>query len=131
VDNLRSTGQVLHYIDTQQKITSRLEEPWPTFAGAHKVLPPVASVLNDAHMLVLRAIWLELIVPMGLGTDSIAYRDDVVALLEREFKRRTGLSVPGMLLAAAAETERKRGDWLRLRDYPDGDVGFNDLDQIG
>jgi hypothetical protein len=123
--------QIYHYIETQQKITARLDEPWPTFDGAHKVLPPVETVLNEAHLLVLRQLWIEHVIPLGLGTDAAANRADIVEMIAREFTRLTGLRVPGMLLAMIAETKRKRGEWPRLKDYGDDDIGFDDLDKIG
>ena len=129
--NCYTPMQIYHYIETQQKITARLEEPWPTFDGAHKVLPPIETALNAATMLVLRAIWIEIAVPRNLGTDAVAYHEDVVLMIEREFARRTGISVPGMLLVAAAESERKRGTWVRLKDHTGAAGDFDDIDMIG
>lgn len=120
-----ASSEILHYIDTQQKITARLEEPWPTFAGAHKVLPPVANVFTHEHLAVLKGLWREHIMPLNLGTDGFAYRDNLVELLASRFEKATKLKVPGMILAARIETERKHGNWLCLKN-----AGFDDLDLI-
>jgi hypothetical protein len=126
--NNYTSVEIYHYMELQQKITGRLEVPWPTFGGAHKRLPSVANNLTTAHMQVLRSLWRKFIMPLGLGTDAFAYRDDLVQLLTREFEKATKLKVPGMMLASIIETERKRGNWLCLKDQG---VGFDDLDLIG
>lgn len=118
-------NEVYHYIETQQKITSRLEVPWPRFEGAHKRLPPIASVLTPAHLKALRTIWRRFIAPRNLGTDAVAYCEELVQLLSHEFYKATKLHVPGMVLLSAVENERKQGNWDRLKDS-----GFDDLDLL-
>ena len=125
-------SDVLHYIETQQKKTKRLPEPWPVFDGAHKRLPPVNIMMSVELIEVLRDLYLTYVLPLKIGTDSLSYRDELVQTLSDEFARRTGHHVPGILLAAKIENERKRRRWFTLRDHAkDDDLGFSDLHEIG
>jgi hypothetical protein len=121
-----SAHDVLHYMETQQKITSRLAEPWPTFKGEHRRLPPVADVITPAHAAVVRQLYILHILPLEIGTDSLSYRPELVDLLASEFFKATRINVPGMLLASWIETQRKAGRWITLRNQ-----GYEDIESIG
>lgn len=121
---------VLHYMDTKQKQTKRLYEPWPVFKGAYKKLEPVSQVLSEAHMLMLRGLYQQIVLPAHVGTEGLLYQDAVIEELAAAFKKATGLFVPAMMLAARIEAERKSGNWFTLRERSDA-LGFDDLDQIG
>lgn len=86
---------------------------------ANIVTPETAKVVRDLYVLH--------IIPLDIGTDAICFRSDLVELLAREFYKRTRIRVPGMLLAAWIENERKAGRWYTLRDRG---IGFADLDDI-
>ena len=122
-----SAADVIHYVDTQQKIKNRLPEPWPTFDGAYKTLDSPDDALTPAHTEVLCAIYAEHILPLGVGSDSLTYHEDLLALIAREFTASTGLHIVGIVLASYLEGIRKRGDLPRLRDFG---AGFEDLDEI-
>ena len=121
---------VLHYMDTKQKQTKRLAEPWPVFKGAHKRLEPVSEVISEAHMAVLRELYKTIVLPQDVGTEGLLYHESIINELQAEFFKQTKISVPGMLLAARIEDERKSGNWITLRDYKQPDLGFSDLDKI-
>lgn len=125
-------SDILHYFDTQQKKTKKLPEPWPTFDNKHRKLPPAKILLSPDQMDHLRDIYLTHVLPLKIGTDGLTYRDELLKVIEKDFAKRTGHHIPGMLLAAKIEKERKMGQWLTLRDHGRGDdLGFSDLDEIG
>jgi hypothetical protein len=118
-------SDVLHYMETQQKITSRLYEPWPKFDGAHKRLPPLVTVMSEEHLTALRALYASVVLPVDIGSDGLSYRDDLMDSLSKEFFKLTNLSVPGPVLAAICESERKGGRLPTIRDS-----AFGDLDKL-
>jgi hypothetical protein len=129
-----SALEVLHYIETQQKAGERLKPAWPTFDGNHKKLAPMDKTLSDEEMAALREIWHEHVLPMNIGTDKATFIDSLVTLLEREFAKRTRHMIPGIMLLAIVENERKKGLWLTLRDDTQGGkkddgIGFDDMDE--
>lgn len=118
---------VYHYIETQQKITKRLEVPWPTFKGAHKRLPPLKDVFGPEGTLALISLYQQHVQPLEIGTDSLMFHPEVTEMLSKEFFKATGIDVPGAMLVAKLEQERKSGHTPTLRD---SGLGFNDIDEV-
>jgi hypothetical protein len=122
---------ILHYMVTKRKAGKKLTPRWPVFGGKHRTAPSTAELLNEKEWVILRQVYSDEILSLGLGTDNLAFRPDLCDLLEQEFARRAGRIVPGLLLAAAIEAKRKRGEWLTLRDdYIDPSIGLKDVDKI-
>lgn len=122
---------ILHYMITKRKAGERLIPRWPVFEGKHRTAPTTSGLLNEKEWKILEQVCLDELIARGLGTDNLAYRPELCDIIEEEFARRAGRVIPGLLLAAAIEARRKRGEWLTLRDdYNDPDVGFGDIDEI-
>lgn len=123
-----SADDVYHYMETKQKTTKRLPEPWPTFNGVFKKLDPPDIALAPAHTIVLCDLYRKHILPLGVASDSLAFREDLLNVLARGFAKRTGLNIVGMVLASVLEKLRKNGRLPRLGDTG---IGFDDLDELG
>ena len=120
-------GEVLHYIITQRK---QKEKNWPTFNGKHKRLTAMPDdFLSPGEWAALKTVYRDVVMPLGIGSDNLAYDDQLAAQVAREFFKLTGRSVPGRLLFAALMAKRKRGEWDTLP-KKDG-RGFGDINAIG
>lgn len=123
-------AELIRYMQNQQKAKRRLAEPWPTFDGNHKRAPSVSEVLDDEKMQALRTAYDATVLPLGLGTDAVAWNSEVVNALTKEFARLTGAIVPGLVLLAIAEEKRKRGKWLKVGRASRCGLGFGDLHEV-
>lgn len=127
-----SPGDILHYIKTKRKQTKRLKIPWPTFDGTHERAPRVGGMLGDGEWHALRGIYARVVLARGLGTDNIAYDEELQEELSTAFAKATGRVIPGLLLSAMIVEKRKqKNQWFTLRDdYKDRDIGFDDIDEL-
>ena len=127
--------ELVRYIKNQQKAKPRLlargEDPWPTFNGAHKRKPAPEVVLDDKKLEILRQIYGEMIVPLGIGVDLAEADVKLCRALANEFARQTGMVVPGLALVSIAEDNRKRGLWFTVGRHGAGrGIDFADMDKI-
>jgi hypothetical protein len=119
--------ELVRYMQNQQKAKRRLRVPWPVFNGSHKKAPALSGILDEREMEALKAAYVLVVLPLGIGTDAAAWTDEVITELARQFTKRTGRIVPGLTLMAIAEEKRKRGLWFKLRR---GREEFGGLDEV-
>ena len=62
----------------------------------------------------LQVIYDKLVAEKGLGTDTLAYDDDLAKQIRREFSKQAGRVVHAPLIVAAIIAKRKRGEWVKL-----------------
>jgi hypothetical protein len=123
-----SPGEVLHYI-----ITKRKNGDWVRLDGEHKRLRTMPEdFLSTEEWEILQEVYDERVVGQGVGTDALAYDNDLARQIQREFARRAGRAVEGSLLVAAIIAKRKRGEWTKLRPGADtnGHAGSRDANDI-
>jgi hypothetical protein len=120
-----SAGEVLHYM-----VTKRKNSQWVTFDGDHESQPPMPHNFTASELVCLEAIYQEIVVPLDLGSDNIAFDEQLAARVSAEFFRRTRQVVGGRVLLAAIMVRRKRGDWVTLPPGGAG-TGFSDIDEVG
>ena len=129
-----TAGEVLHYIKSKRR-----HKLWPTFGGMHQRMAEWQDgVLYPAEWEALRAVYEAKLVPLGMGSDNLAYDEALAKQCAQEFARLTGRIVSGQTLLALIMAKRKRGDWITLSKlnheaHKSGDtpsIGFGDIDQI-
>ncbi len=123
-----SPSQVLHYI-----ITKRKNGDWVRLDGEHKRLKTMPEdFLSTEEWEILQDVYDKRVLNQGVGTDALAYDDDLARQIQREFSQRAGRAVRGSLLVAAIIAKRKRGEWTKLRPGTDtnGHAGSQDSDDI-
>ena len=121
---------VLHYIETKQKASGRLPDPWPSFDGAHKRLEPPNVHLSREQWDILADLYEKLVIPLRIGTDKLTYSEELLDSLTSQFSRRARVFVHGLVLASLIEDRRKDNSWVRLRDIGRKNDGFDDLDDL-
>jgi hypothetical protein len=116
---------LVHYMRTQRK-----QGLWVRFDGAHLAVPP-APDFSAEDIEVLVSIYADDVAAMGVGSDVLAYEDDLRALIEKEFADRTGRVVSGDDLVAKLTALRKRGLLPKAAELPapDPNIGFGDIAQ--
>ncbi|MBL9123136.1 MAG: hypothetical protein JNG90_05850 [Planctomycetaceae bacterium] len=122
-----SSDDLLHYIETQRK---QKRKNWPRFEGTHRRCASACGLLSIEEDSLLRQIWKDEMIPLGIGTDSAAHDPALVATLEEKFCAAVGRIIPGMVLMAYIEAHRKRGNWLAQKRDGFGAIGFEDIDQV-
>jgi hypothetical protein len=127
--------ELVRYMKNQQKDKQGREKrglpPWPTFDGAHKRRPAPDVVLDKEQLEVLRQLYGEMVVPLGIGVDLVEADVNLCKALSKEFAKQTGLIVPGTALVGIAEDKRKRGLWFRVgRGGVDRGIDFSDMDKL-
>ncbi|OWK35551.1 hypothetical protein [Fimbriiglobus ruber] len=127
-----SSGELLHFIITQRK-----QKKWPTFGGTHHKLASMPDdFLSPREWVILREIYDEMLIPLEMGSDNLAYDDLLAQQLSREFRDRAGRTVYGRLLFCAIMTRRKRGEWSTLPQSREANPNeprmrpFGDIDSI-
>jgi len=123
-----STGEVLHYI-----VTKRKNGEWATLDGDYHRLETMPDDFLSGHEWeLLESVYGELLAAQGLGSDNLAYDDDLASRIGREFAKRARRVVSPSLLFAAIMAKRKRGDWVKIesRQRDVRDIGFRDIDQV-
>jgi hypothetical protein len=127
-----TAGDVLHYMVTKRKAGARLNPRWPVFDGNHRTAPSTSHLFNEKEWAIIEEIYRREILSLGIGTDSLAFDEELADRVAEAFARRTGRIIPPLIVAAAIEARRKRGEWLTLRDdFVDPNIGFGDLDELG
>jgi hypothetical protein len=123
-------GDVLHYIVTQRK---QKQKNWPRFNGTHKRLDAMPDdFLSTNEWAILEAVYLELVVPREIGSDSLQYDETLTAQVAREFYQQAKRAVSGRLLFAAIMARRKRGEcnWIKVGAQGSGGKGFRDIGAV-
>ena len=120
-------GELLHYVITLRK---QKVKNWPTFNGKHRKLTPMPDdFLSPGEWAALQAVYMDLIVPLAIGSDNLAYDDELAAKVAKAFFKLTGRVVGGRLLFAAIMAKRKRGEWPTLPNKKPG-LGFGDINEV-
>jgi hypothetical protein len=118
-----SAPDVLHYMVTKRK-NGRWERLGRTTCNT---FTPQRQTFSPDELVQLDAIHEELQIP----SDSYALNPEFAEKLKKEFARRTGRIVPGMILAAAMVYRRKIGNLAGLRPKTDEQtIGFTDIDEV-
>jgi hypothetical protein len=130
-----SVEELVRYMKNQQKDkqgrAKRGLPPWPTFGGAHKRKPAPVVVLDDEQLEVLRQLYGEMVMPLGIGVDLVEADSKLRKALSSEFAKRTGMVVPAEVLVGIAEDKRKRGLWFKVgRGGVDRGIDFSDMDKL-
>src|SRR5262249_13308279 len=116
----------LHYI-----VSRRKKGKWETFNGDHEPQPPLPQgIASDDEWACLVEAYDAVLAAQGLGSDNVAYDDDLADCLSQTFAELTGRIIPGRVLFAAIMNRRKRGEWPTLPKEKEGGLGFNDIDQV-
>lgn len=93
----------------------RKNKKWPTLDGNHLRLERMPDdFLSDEEWKALEAAYEEVVVSGDHGSDAIFLERDVAKELGKAFASRVGRVVSPLLLSAALEVKRKRGEWLKL-----------------
>jgi hypothetical protein len=111
--------------------TQRMQGKWVRFDGAHLPVPtPSAFSAEDIEALV--SIYSEEVAAMGVGSDVLAYEDDIKQLIAKEFVDRRGRVVAADDLVAKLTALRKRGLRPKVAVLPEissKDMGFEDINE--
>jgi hypothetical protein len=122
-------GDLRHYI-----VAKRKQSKWVRFEGTHKRLDSIPEALNPEQWISLGEVYQELLAAAGLGSDTLAFDDELAQELAQRFAERSGTSRiwPGQLLFAMIMAKRKRGEWIKVRTSPDGEpnIGFGDIGKV-
>jgi hypothetical protein len=121
-----SAGDLLHFMRTQRK-----NGKWVRFDGVHLPVPasPMFSA-EDTEALV--SIYTEEVAAMGVGSDVLAYEDDIKQLIAKEFADRRGRVVAADDLVAKLTALRKRGLLPKVAVLPEINnkgMGFEDINE--
>jgi len=119
-----SRAELLHYMRTKRK-----NRKWVTLDGNHRRLRTVPdNLLTPDEWSVVDEIYAEL----GIGSDNYAFNTDLLDAFLREFRNRTGRSIPRHQIAPALELRRKNRHLPCTQSgREDEDFGFTDLDAVG
>jgi hypothetical protein len=109
--------------------TKRKQKLWVRFDGDHEPQPDLAQQFSNEEWATLTEIYEDTLVAQDVGSDNLAFDDNLAACVSNEFRRRTGRSVPGRVLLAAIMDRRKRGEWVKLGAGAGG-IEFSDIDQV-
>ncbi len=123
-----SPGEVQHYMRNQRKCGN-----WPKLEGEHERCPAIPDDdLTEEQWSHLEAVYVEICVARGLGSDAISHDEDLAKELSDEFARRTGIIRSGRYLMSLLMQRRKRKRLPRIRDDNNRgpDIGFGDIDEI-
>lgn len=119
-----TSNDLLHYMRNARK-----NGKWVRLDGNHvKREPCIELSPEETEILVL--IYREHVASISLGTDAIAYDDEIADLVAKEFAADTGRAVPGSDLIGALTALRKRGllPKVERQHHDDEDMGFDDID---
>jgi hypothetical protein len=121
-------SDLVHYMRTQRK-----RGLWVKLEGAALPSPPTPK-FSAEETEVLVNIYTEEVAAMGVGSDVLAYEDELKTLIAKEFAGKTGRIIAADDLVAKLTALRKRGMLPKAADVPiagkDADVGFGDIDNI-
>lgn len=119
--------EIHHYMRTRRK-----QKKWVRFNGKHKKQPPTV-VMSAEHTEALVDIFRDVVLVLGIGSDSIAYDGKLAGMIAKEFARRTGRLVPACDLVGKLTALRRRGLLPKVGREPgegeDG-IGFADIDDV-
>jgi len=115
---------LFHYMRTQRK-----RGLWVTFDGAHLVGPEVAHFSADETELLVSLYGMHVAGKLS-GSDAMAYDEEVVAILGKEFAATTGRIVLAHEIVAKLTGLRKRGLLPKVGEQENrDDIGFTDIDE--
>lgn len=116
-----------HYMRTQRK-----QGLWPRLGGA-QLSVPAAPAYSAEEIEVLVSIYAEDVAAMGVGSDALAYENELKELIAKEFAARTGRVVAGADLVAKLTALRKRGLLPKVAELPEANsekMGFEDIHKV-
>jgi hypothetical protein len=118
-------GELVHYMRSQRK-----RGLWVRLGDSHEIAPPMPELAPEETETLIE-IFYENVTLTESGSDVLAYDEETVNLISREFAAKTGRIVPSHQLVAKLTALRKRGLLPKVgnRGKDKEDRGFSDIDQ--
>ncbi len=90
---------------------------WPKLGAKAKKFHSVLNLLTSEELATLRQVYLDL----DRTSDEYLFDRQMMDDLANRFKGLTGKRISGSVLAAVIVAQRKRGNWVKIRE-PFGDI---------
>jgi hypothetical protein len=119
-----TAGDLMHYMRTQRKAGR-----WVRLGQDHESAPRTPELSAEETEVLVR-IYSENVAALGLGSDVLAYDDEIADLIAKSFLEETGRFVPAYALVAKLTALRKRGLLPKVGEQTkeDDGGGFDDMD---
>jgi hypothetical protein len=118
-------SELIHYMRSQRK-----RGLWVKMDGEHKKAPPLPE-MSAEEIEVLVAVFEDNVTSLSVGSDVLAYNEEIAELIAKEFFALTGRIVPASDLIAKLTALRKRGLLPKVGKQPKpDDIGFDDIDEV-